>query len=153
MAKLSEAEKHAIVRHLACFVPPSEVVVAISAEFGIKIDRFQVRAYDPTNPRYEGGEKWRAVFEAARTRYLSNVGDIPIAHVGYRLNELQKLLMKAKKSGNLSLALSILRQAANEVGALPASAMTGISASRVRMHSAEQRKRLIHKDIYVTEAA
>jgi len=116
MAALSDSEKHAIVTLLGQFARPADVVVHMRRNFGVEIDRFQVRSYDPTNPRYEGGAKWRPIFEAARTAYLSSIEAVPIAHKAYRLNELQRILEAAKASGNYVLAASILRQAAREVG-------------------------------------
>ena len=52
MATLTELEKAEIVRLLACYRTPSQVVVEMRA-LGVQVDRFQVRAYDPTNPRFE----------------------------------------------------------------------------------------------------
>lgn len=116
MAALSDGEKHAIVTLLAQFERPSDVVVHMRRDFGIEIDRFQVRTYDPTNARYEGGAKWRSIFEAARAAHLSAVEDIPIAHKAYRLNILQQILGVALTRGNITLVMSILRQAAREAG-------------------------------------
>ncbi len=116
MTRLSDSEKHAIVRLLAQYTPPSKVVVMMRKEFGINIDRFQVRAYDPTNSRYEAGEKWRAFFEKERTAYLSSIEGIPIAHKAFRLNELQRMYFQAKERGNVVLAAAILAQAAKETG-------------------------------------
>ena len=79
MAVLSDREKQEIVTLLAQFVKPADVVVHIRREFGTEIDRFQVRAYDPTNPRYEGGDRWRPIFDAAREAYLSAIEAVPIA--------------------------------------------------------------------------
>ena len=116
MAKLSEVEKHEIVRLVAHYTPTRDVVAHMRDYFGVEIDRFQVRAYDPTNPRFEGGERWRAIFEAERAAYLRSIEDIPIAHKAFRLNQLQNMLFKAQASGNLVLSCAILEQAAKEVG-------------------------------------
>ena len=94
MAELSEQQKHSIVTQLAIFARPAEVVAHMLEEWGIEIDRFQVRAYDPTNARFEGGERWRLLFETTRSAYLDDVAKVPIAHRAYRLNELQRRLFK-----------------------------------------------------------
>ncbi len=120
MAKLSEREKEEIVTLLARFRSPAQVVVHMREHWGVEVDRFQVRSYDPTNARYEGGDKWRSVFEAARAAYLGSIEDVPIAHAGYRLNELQRNYDRASQAGNLVLANAILRQAAWEAGRIPA---------------------------------
>lgn len=116
MARLSEPEKQEVVRLLARYVPVPDVVVAMREQFGVEIDRFQVRSYDPTKARYEGGERLRAIFEAEREKYDRSIDDIPIAHKAFRLNSLQIMLVRAQASGNLVLACKILEQAAKEVG-------------------------------------
>lgn len=124
MTRLSEPEKHEIVRLLAHFNTPAEVVVAMREHHGVEVDRFQVRAYDPTKARYEGGDKWREIFEAERSKYLHDIENIPIAHKAFRLNELGKSLVRAQRSGNIVLANATLAQAAKE--------MRGAEGSRSR---------------------
>ncbi|MCL6741769.1 DUF2280 domain-containing protein [Sphingomonas sp. RB56-2] len=138
MAALSDREKHAIVTLLAQFARPADVVVHMRNEFGIEIDRFQVRAYDPTNLRYEGGTKWRPIFEAARAAYLSSIEAVPIAHKAYRLNMLQRMLEATMAHGNYVLAASILRQAAREVGRGPAESAANFEGRRFGQVSADQ---------------
>jgi len=116
MAALSDSEKHEIVTLLGQFVRPADVVIHIRQRFGVQIDRFQVRTYDPTNPRYEAGPNWRPIFDAAREAHLASIKAIPIAHKGYRLNTLQRILDAAMKAGNVRLAARILAQAAREAG-------------------------------------
>ena len=114
MTRLSEPEKLEIVRLLAHFNRPAEVVVAMREHHGVEVDRFQVRTYDPTNSRYESGDKWREIFDAERSKHLESIEDIPIAHKAYRLNVMQKCLNRAERSGNIVLVLAILAQAAKE---------------------------------------
>ena len=114
MTKLSEPEKHEIVRLLAHFNTPTEVVVAMREHHGVEVDRFQVRAYDPTKARYEGGDRLRAIFDAERSKYLQDIESIPIANKAFRLNELGKNYFRAQRSGNIVLANAILAQAAKE---------------------------------------
>jgi len=121
MATLSEREKEEIVTLLARFHTPAQVVVSMRENLGVEVDRFQVRTYDPTNARYEGGDRWRAIFEAARSAYLNSFEDLPIARPAYRLNELQKNYDRASRTGNLALANAILKQAAWETGRVPVS--------------------------------
>jgi len=118
MATLTEREKAEIVRLLACYRTPSQVAVEMRAS-GVEVDRFQVRAYDPTNPRFEAGERWRALFEKERAAFIGEIDDIPIAKPAFRLNMLQQHLEAARQAGNLVLANAILKQAAWEVGRLP----------------------------------
>lgn len=116
MARLSEPEKQEIVRLLARYVSVPDVVVAVREQLGVEISRFQVRSYDPTKAKYEGGERLRAIFEAEREKYERSIEDIPIAHKAFRLNQLQSMLFRAQASGNLVLACDILERAAKEVG-------------------------------------
>lgn len=116
MARLSELEKQEIVRLLARHVSVPDVVATMREQLGVKIDRFQVRSYDPTKARYEGGERLRAIFAAEREKYEQSIEDVPIAHKAFRLGQLQRMLFRAQASGNLVLACKILEQAAKEVG-------------------------------------
>jgi len=116
MAALSQTEKHQIVVLLAQFTSYSDVAVIMREQFGVDIERFQVRTYDPSNARYAAGERWREVFNTARATYLASIEAIPMAHLGFRLNSLQRLFDKASARGNLVLACAILEQAAKEVG-------------------------------------
>lgn len=142
MATLSDREKEEIVTLLARFRAPAQVVVHMREQWGVEVDRFQVRAYDPTNARYEGGDKWRPIFEAARAAYLGSIEDVPIAHAGYRLNELQRNYDRASQVGNLVLANAILRQAAWEIGRIPARQFGERNAGPLSVHdmSPEERR-------------
>lgn len=144
--KLTEPEKQAIVTLLAQFHRPVEVVVQMREQFGVEVDRFQVRVYDPTNPRYEGGEKWRSIFDAARAAYLSAIEDVPIAHAAYRFNELQNCYDQARKMGNLALASAMLRQAAWETKGLRAAAparRTSLPFDPTEMTPEERRAKMV----------
>lgn len=116
MAKLTEEIKGLIVTELAQFRGYAEVARVITETTGVKVDRFQVRTYDPRNQAYAGGEKWRAIFDKVREQYLTAVKSVPIANKAYRLNELQRNYDDARSRGNLVLAIQILQQAAKEVG-------------------------------------
>ncbi|OTG81508.1 DUF2280 domain-containing protein, partial [Acinetobacter sp. ANC 4648] len=48
MARLKKVEKVFIVRSLAQFMTPTEVVVAIKENFSIDVSPQQVEVYDPT---------------------------------------------------------------------------------------------------------
>jgi len=120
MATLTDEVKHEIVTALASFCGYAETARHIRACFGITVDRFQVRTYDPTNWAYSAGEKWRAIFDQARKAFLQQVADIPIAHGAYRLKQLQSLLDEATQAGNIRLAMKILERAAIEAGSIPA---------------------------------
>lgn len=117
MAKISEDVKRFIVQQLACYDTPLQVVEAVKEEFGLQLSRQQCEGYDPT--KYAGralSKKWRAVFEATRTKFKDEVSDIPIAQRAFRLRALQRIATKAEGMRNLPLTLQVLEQAAKEVG-------------------------------------
>jgi hypothetical protein len=117
MATLTEDVKLFIVHALACFDTPSEVAEAVKEEFGITIERMQAQKYDPTKALGKDlGKKYKAIFEATREKFLTDVGSIPIANQTFRLRSLQKIHDKSIKGGNRVLAAQILEQVAKEVG-------------------------------------
>jgi hypothetical protein len=116
MTKLTDEIKNLIVTQLAQFRGYAEVARLVTHETGVAVDRFQVRTYDPTNPAFAGGDKWRAIFDRVREHYLTAVESVPIANKAYRLNELQRNYDDARGKGNLVLANQTLEQAAKEVG-------------------------------------
>jgi hypothetical protein len=116
MAVLSDAQKRAIVQGLACFRTPSEVAEDVKEAFGLEVPREQVRNYNPQ--QVEVAKKWRSLFDATRAAFIAEVARHGITHQAYRLGELDAMLRKAKKAGNLVLAASLLEQAAREVGGM-----------------------------------
>lgn len=115
MAELTDQKKLEVVLALARFEDLADIVKALGAE-GIRVDARQVGSYDPTRTYFEAGERWKAIFDAERQRYLTDVTAVPIANQGFRLNALNKTFQAAMKSGNKVLANQTLRQAAEEVG-------------------------------------
>jgi hypothetical protein len=118
MPVLKDPQKTEIVRLLAAFHTPTGVAVKLQEDIGICVDRAQVIRYDPTKPCYEGGDRWRAIFWEARKRYLQEIASIPIAHSGFRLNQIQIIFEEAERRGNYRLALRALEQAAREAQAV-----------------------------------
>lgn len=116
-AKLSDEVRTFIVQALACFDTPSQVVAAVNQEFGLKITRQSVEKYDPT--KVAGAKvapKWRTLFEAARKSFIDDSSQIAIAHRSTRLRALQRMANLAENKGNLPLAASLHKQAAEEMG-------------------------------------
>lgn len=121
MAKLTESQKEFIIAELAMFSTPTQVALAFKDEFGIEISRQQVNDYKPTcrNTKKTGkkiGKKLAAIHEATRAAFLEKVNEIPVANKSYRLKRLQRLLEKAEMMGSMTLAASLLEQAAKDVG-------------------------------------
>lgn len=114
---ISNAAKTFIVQSLACFDSPSDVAASVRATHGVSIARQSIEAYDPTKAAGERlCPKWRAVFFATRAAFIAEVGRIGITHRAVRLRMLQRMADKAEAQGNLKLVLSLLEQAAKEMG-------------------------------------
>lgn len=115
MAKLTKLQQTFIIQQLACFRSQSEIVDAVKETFGLAIDRQHVFYYDQTR---RTNEKWKAIFEATRQRFLEEISEIPIANQAYRLRELQAMYdaQKRQTRQNEGLKKEILEQAAKESG-------------------------------------
>ena len=115
VAELSEVEKMEIVTRLARYEAPADIAKELEQR-GIDCDKRQVGGYDPTRPYFEAGDKWRDVFAAARKAYLEDVGAVPVANQGYRLQILQQGIEAAQKAKNWPLVSRLIEQASKEVG-------------------------------------
>jgi len=117
MAALRDEVKLFIVQALACFDTPTQVAKAVKEEFGLDVIRQQVAAYDPNC--YVGrnlSKKWRTVFEDTRKKFREDTASIPIASRAYRLRALARMAQQAEGMRNIALAVSVIEQAAKEVG-------------------------------------
>lgn len=142
MPKLSDPIKAEIVTMLARFCSASDVIRTIEVEFGVQVDRFQVRTYDPSKAAYAAGDKWRDLFSKVRSAYVTEIEPIPIAHKAYRLNQLQRSFDIARERGNLVLASAMLEQAAKEVGgALTNTQTVSVTSSTMEMTAEERREK------------
>ncbi|TBB27324.1 DUF2280 domain-containing protein [Rhizobium ruizarguesonis] len=116
-AKLSDEVKTYVVQALACFDSPSIVAASVKKEFGVEISRQLVESHDPNKKAASGlAPKWRALFEETRKTFLEDTASIAISHRAVRLRALQRMADKAETQGNMVLASSLLKQAAEEVG-------------------------------------
>ncbi|WP_028004604.1 DUF2280 domain-containing protein [Sinorhizobium meliloti] len=115
--KLSEEVKTFLVQSLACFDTPSIVVEAVRKEYGETITRQSVEGYDPTKKAGSNlAERWKLLFEETRKTFLEDTAAIAISHRAVRLRALQRMADKAETQGNMVLAASLMKQAAEEVG-------------------------------------
>ena len=117
MAALSPEVKAFIVQALACFDTPTQIASQVKQEFGLDISIQQVSSYDPTKAIAKNlGQKWIDLFNATRTRFQTELSDIPIANKAYRLRALDRMMTKAESMRNMALAASLMEQAAKECG-------------------------------------
>lgn len=116
-AKLSDEVKTFIVQALACFDSPSIVAAAVKKELGIEVSRQLVESHDPNKKAASGlAPKWKVLFDITRKTFLEDTADIAISHRAVRLRAIQRMADKAESQGNMVLASSLLKQAAEEVG-------------------------------------
>ncbi|WP_313666208.1 DUF2280 domain-containing protein [Shinella sp.] len=115
--KLSDEVKAFIIQSLACFDGLAVVVAAVKREYGIEISKQLCESHDPTKKAgAKLGERWRVLFEETRKSFLEDTSTIAISHRAVRLRALQRMADKAEGQGNMVLASSLLKQAAEEVG-------------------------------------
>ncbi|EKN4025029.1 TPA: DUF2280 domain-containing protein [Yersinia enterocolitica] len=117
MAALSTEVKAFIVQSLACYDTPAKVIELVKENFKVTVTRQQVSAYDPANAMAKSlSQKWVDLFNTTRTRFQTEITDIPIANKAYRLRALDRMMTKAESMRNMALASSLIEQAAKEVG-------------------------------------
>ncbi|KKX29193.1 DUF2280 domain-containing protein [Rhizobium sp. LC145] len=115
--KLSREQQTYVVQALACFDSPAVVVAALKKDFGVAISPQAVECYDPTKKAGRNlSVRWKALFEETRKTFLEDTASIAISHRAVRLRALQRMAEKAETQGNMVLASSLLKQAAEEVG-------------------------------------
>lgn len=117
MAALSTEVKAFIVQSLACYETPAKVIELVKENFKVVVTRQQVSAYDPANAMAKSlSQKWIDLFNTTRSRFQTEITDIPIANKAYRLRALDRMMTKAESMRNMALAASLMEQAAKEVG-------------------------------------
>ncbi|MFW2055757.1 DUF2280 domain-containing protein [Acinetobacter haemolyticus] len=115
MAALKKEVKLFIVRSLAVFNTPTETVELVHQEYGVKVTKQQCEKYDPTKRSGENlSEELRKDFEKTREMFLGKPETIPIANLAVRMQRYENQYQKHSK--NRVAALSILKQAAEDIG-------------------------------------
>ncbi|HEI6961467.1 TPA: DUF2280 domain-containing protein [Yersinia enterocolitica] len=117
MAALKPEVKAFIVQALACYDTPSQVVAQVKQEFSLTLTLQQVSSYDPTKAIAKNlGQKWIDLFNSTRSRFQTEISDIPIANRAYRLRALDRMATKAESMKNFAMTAQLMEQAAKEVG-------------------------------------
>ena len=114
---LSDDIKLFIVEHLACFDSPSVVASAVEKEFGRKVARQTIEAYDPTKVQGRNlSAKLREYFSKVRGSFLHDLDTVAIASKAFRLRMLERMARHLEERSNVLGAAQLLEQAAKEVG-------------------------------------
>jgi len=144
--KLAEAQQVAVVQRLAMYDTPQTVADWVKEEFDIAITRQAVQHYDPTVGE-KPAEKWCAIFDATRKKFLDDTSEVPIALRAVRLRRLDLVCVKAQKQGNHLMVLASTEQAAKEVGELYTNRhkmeLTGKDGAPIEVKTDDLRKRIV----------
>lgn len=107
MARLKKNEKGFIVRSLAQFMEPSQVVEAVKENFKIDVSRQQVECYDPTKVAgADLSQELIALFNKARKEYIDQpLHNIIGANDIVQLQILSDLLVLKKSNVVMSIKL------------------------------------------------
>lgn len=117
MPSLNEEQKKFIVKELACFETPADVVTSFQEEYGIELKRNHVHRHDPTKVAgKELSKKLTELFETTRKNFKDRVEQLPLANKAVRIKELTKLYEAAFNSKNYKAAAERLEQIAKEAG-------------------------------------
>ncbi|SFH52688.1 DUF2280 domain-containing protein [Ensifer sp. OV372] len=115
--KLTHEQQTYVVQSLACFDSPSVVAAALKKDYAVTLTPQAIEAYDPNKKAGARlAAKWKMLFEETRKTFLEDTASIAISHRAVRLRALQRMADKAETQGNMVLASSLLKQAAEEVG-------------------------------------
>ena len=110
MARLKKHEKSFIVRSLAQFMEPSQVVEAVKENFKIDVSRQQVEYYDPTKvASADLAQEFIDLFNEARKEYIAQpLHNIIGANDIVQLQILSDLLVS--KKGNVVMSIKLIDQ-------------------------------------------
>lgn len=103
---------------LACYEPPTKVKGLVQERFGVEVSLSQLAYYNPKSIQgsEQLAEKWKAMFEETREKFLNEITEVPISQKVYRLKVLQDNLQNFERIKNYKGMNECLEQAAKEVG-------------------------------------
>src|SRR4051812_41543956 len=94
--RLTQALKREIVSRLARFEGPANIKEHFRSSYGIPLSFQHIAAYDASKPQFRVSEKWRTIFDAAREEYFREISQVPISHLGFRLNLLNEAALACR---------------------------------------------------------
>lgn len=115
MAELTNDMQVHIVRCLAVFMQPADIIKEMKDLYNVEILPPQISYYNPYNRSAKDlREELRVEFEETRKLYRESADNIPIANKVWRLQELQRVRDNHLK--NPVMVMNALEQAAKECG-------------------------------------
>jgi hypothetical protein len=117
MSALTDEIKEFIVKRLACYDTPSQVVQAVNVHFEVTVSRQQVHRYDPdcSDPP---AQRWKDLHAETRQALLREVAEIGVAQKAVRLAMLDRMARRMMADNQIDRTLSCLAQAAKECGGI-----------------------------------
>jgi hypothetical protein len=115
--KLTDEVKTFIVKALAYYDTPSQVVEAVKVTFGLEISRQLVHTYDPACSQ-PPAQRWIDLHTATRKAFLADIAEIGIAHKSVRLRMLDRFARNAEARNFPFHAAEFMEQAARECGGM-----------------------------------
>jgi hypothetical protein len=117
MASLTDEVKEFIVKRLACYDTPSEVIEAVNVNFSVTVSRQQVHRYDP-NCSDPPAQRWKDLHAQTRQAWLRKVAEIGVAQKAVRLAMIDRMARNCMANNRIDRALDCLEQAAKECGGM-----------------------------------
>lgn len=119
--RLNSEQKHFIVAQLAAYVRPKEIIEEFEQVYGIRLQSNHVLRYDPTRSWNRDLSKTLTdLFFKVRADYEAGLLSLhPISKRVYRVDHLGKMFEHAYEKKNHPLAAQLLKQAADEMSAMP----------------------------------
>jgi hypothetical protein len=105
-----------MVRLFACYEDTAGVREAVKEEFGLELSSSLVCKYNPLHSTSGIGKDLVELFHATRANFQAALDDIGIVHKVYRLQKLDEMERKARRSGDFKLSSELMKQAAEELG-------------------------------------
>jgi hypothetical protein len=139
MAKntLSEEIKRFIVKSLAVYETPSEVMESVKAIFNKKVTRQNIHFYDPTKLAGEAlSEELRTLFFDTRSKF-DETEILPLSKKNVRIKKLSKYVDTLENNDNFVGAAEVIAQIAKEEGGMFTNRreLTGAKGGPVVVHS------------------
>jgi hypothetical protein len=120
--KLTEEQKTWLVMRWACYGRSHEIMRDFQETFGAQVPGNQARKYNLAGIRSDeeakaqGVLKWMPLWRKSREQFEASVADIAIASQAFRIRKLDEMFEEAFKRKNMRTAMSLLEQAAKEMG-------------------------------------
>jgi hypothetical protein len=113
---LTMVQKRFVVRALAEWNTPGQVVIMVKDRFGVVMSPQAVCKYNPTIDTGDGlSDELKKLFYASREHFVKHEEQLPMSHLALRLNRREQIYQQAIEKGDLKLAARMLEGAGKEM--------------------------------------